>query len=60
MAKSHIGRLLVVQPTRPEKLLGIITRSDLLKARLQSVEEEEVRGRPIVLGGIFKALPKQG
>ena len=33
MAQQEVGRLLVVSPENPDQLLGIITRSDLLKAR---------------------------
>jgi CBS domain-containing protein len=40
MAQQEVGRLLVVSPEKPDRLLGIITRSDLLKARrIYFVEE---------------------
>ncbi len=45
MAQSGVGRVLVVSPEEPDKLIGIVTRSDLLKARGRAVEEEEVRER---------------
>ena len=42
MAASGIGRLPVLSADGPGKLIGIITRSDLLKPRLQRFEEEKV------------------
>lgn len=48
MAIEGVGRLLVVADDNEFKLLGIITRSDLLKARAQSVVEEQTLER--VLG----------
>jgi H+/Cl- antiporter ClcA len=45
MAREGIGRLLVVAPENPRKLVGIVTRSDLLKPRQRLAEEEERRER---------------
>ena len=42
MAASGIGRLPVVSPDEPRMLIGILTRSDLLKPRLRRFEEERV------------------
>ncbi len=42
MARHRIGRLPVVSSEHPTKLLGILTRSDLLKLNLKHFEEEEV------------------
>ncbi len=42
MAASGIGRLPVLSADEPGKLIGILTRSDLLKPRLQRFEEEKV------------------
>lgn len=42
MAENDIGRILVVEN---EKLVGLITRSDLLKARFHSLKEESHRER---------------
>ncbi|MFI5197245.1 MAG: chloride channel protein [Thermoanaerobaculia bacterium] len=53
MAASGIGRLPVLSADEPGKLIGILTRSDLLKPRLQRFEEEKVVERH--LGG--KARP---
>jgi H+/Cl- antiporter ClcA/CBS domain-containing protein len=49
MAEQEVGRLLVVDHDNPDRLIGIITRSDLLKARrIYFVEEshkEKTLGR---------------
>lgn len=47
MAQLRVGRLPVVDPESPKKLLGIITRSDLLKPREIHAEEEGKRERSI-------------
>ncbi|HVN37107.1 MAG TPA: chloride channel protein [Myxococcota bacterium] len=49
MAQSNVGRLLVVDSNDPKRLLGVITRSDLLKARARALEEESNRERYIRL-----------
>jgi CBS domain-containing protein len=43
MAQHEIGRPLVVSPEDPKILVGLLTRSDLLKARNQHVDEESRR-----------------
>lgn len=45
MAEHDIGRLLVVDSAERQKLLGIVTRTDLLKARHRHMSEESVRER---------------
>ncbi len=45
MAATGVGRLVVVSPDDPTKVAGIISRSDLLKPRARSVEEERQRER---------------
>jgi H+/Cl- antiporter ClcA/CBS domain-containing protein len=40
MAQHSVGRLLIVDPEQKDRLVGIVTRSDLLKPRLQAYEEE--------------------
>jgi len=45
MAKEGVGRLVVVSEEKPTRLLGIVTRSDLLKPRSDTVEEENKRER---------------
>src|SRR6185312_15548327 len=45
MAEAGVGRLLVVADDNPQKMIGIVTRSDLLKPRAREVEEEVKRER---------------
>lgn len=45
MAAANVGRLPVVSTDDAKKVIGIITRSDLLKPRARSVEEEMRRER---------------
>jgi CBS domain-containing protein len=45
MAQFRVGRLPVIDPDNPGRLVGIITRSDLLKPREAHVEEEGKRER---------------
>ena len=47
MAASGIGRLPVLSADEPGRLIGILTRSDLLKPRLQRFEEERVVERHV-------------
>jgi CBS domain-containing protein len=49
MAQEGVGRLVVVADDAPGKVIGIITRSDLMKARARQVEEEMIRKRHIKL-----------
>jgi H+/Cl- antiporter ClcA len=50
MAEAGVGRLPVVDPGDPKKIVGMLTRSDLLKARARQVEEEAKREKFIHLG----------
>jgi CBS domain-containing protein len=43
MAQCGVGRLPVVSREDPRKLLGIVTRSDLLKVRARVADEEQRR-----------------
>jgi H+/Cl- antiporter ClcA len=45
MVETGVGRLVVVDPESPERPLGIVTRSDLLKPRARHVEAEVRRER---------------
>ena len=45
MAQAGVGRLPVVAPDNPRKIIGIVTRSDLLKPRRRQAEEEFQRER---------------
>ena len=49
MATAGVGRLPVDSPDDPARVVGIVTRSDLLKPRLRHLDEEHRRER--VLGG---------
>jgi H+/Cl- antiporter ClcA/predicted transcriptional regulator len=57
MAASGVGRLPVVSPDSPTTLVGIVTRSDLLKPRARSLEEEGQRER--FFGPGRRSLPKE-
>ena len=50
MAEHGVGRLPVVSPEEPTHVIGMVTRSDLLKPRARSVEEEGRRERFIGIG----------
>ncbi len=45
MAQFGVGRLPVVDPANPRQMIGMVTRSDLLKPRARTVEEEGRRER---------------
>jgi H+/Cl- antiporter ClcA len=45
MAAAGVGRLPVVSPEDTRKLLGIVTRSDMLKPRAEQLEQEVLRER---------------
>jgi H+/Cl- antiporter ClcA len=57
MAVAGVGRVVIVDPADSTRVVGIITRSDLLKPRAQLSEEEQRRDRlllprPVPLDGI--------
>ncbi|HEV2972631.1 MAG TPA: chloride channel protein [Pirellulales bacterium] len=56
MAQAGVGRLLVVRPQQPSRVIGVVTRSDLLKSRARHTEEEFVRER--FLGARLPAAAK--
>ena len=45
MSQNKVGRLAIVAPENPRRLVGIVTRSDLLVPRAKQVEEEAMRER---------------
>jgi H+/Cl- antiporter ClcA/predicted transcriptional regulator len=51
MAREGVGRLPVVSLDNPRHVIGIITRSDLLKPRVQHLEEEMERNRFLRIPG---------
>lgn len=60
MIAANVGRLLVVSPENPTQLVGIVTRSDLLKARLRMMNEEEQRERVLTLTPLIACYFKRG
>jgi CIC family chloride channel protein len=46
MELNRVGRLPVVNPDNPTKLVGIVTRSDVIRAHEKIEQEKEIRGRP--------------
>jgi CBS-domain-containing membrane protein len=60
MAATGVGRLLVISPDKPKELVGIITRSDLLKARARQVEEEMKRERFLLPGLFLRIVRRKG
>jgi CBS domain-containing protein len=58
MAQAGVGRLPVVSPDEPCRVIGILTRSDLLKPRAQLAEEETRRERFIRLRLPFRRKKK--
>jgi CBS domain-containing protein len=56
MAEAGMGRLPVVSPSDPRMVIGIITRSDLLKPRARHLEEE-VRREQLLLSDQVPARP---
>ncbi len=55
MAAARVGRLVVVSPEDPSRPIGVVTRSDLLKARARHLEEESKRER--FLAGPRTSIP---
>jgi len=53
MAETGLTRLLVVQRNEPRRLVGIVSLSDLLKARVRSLEEEQRREIVLPLPRVF-------
>jgi chloride channel protein, CIC family len=49
MVREHVGRLPVVSRDEPGKIVGIITRSDLLAAHARRLEETHQKKRSILL-----------
>ena len=54
MAETGLTRLLVVQRNEPRRLVGIVSLSDLLKARVRSLEEEQRREIVLPLHRLFR------
>jgi CBS domain-containing protein len=54
MAETGYTRLPVVEQSHPDRLLGMISLSDLLKARRRHLEEEQHRDRPLQIEFLFR------
>ncbi len=59
MAKRELQQLAVVSPI-DDAWIGMVTLTDLLKARLRQADEEEVRERPVQLGMFPSRLLSKG
>jgi H+/Cl- antiporter ClcA len=62
MAQTSVGRLVIVAAEEPQKVVGLVTRSDLLKARGRVVEEEFQREQFIRFRqvGADEPVPSEG
>ena len=54
MAETGYTRLPVVEQSQPDRLLGMISLSDLLKARRHHLEEERHRDRPLQIAFLYR------
>lgn len=59
MVKCRVGRLPVVTRDAPERVIGILTRSDLLEAHFDRLTEEESAKRHIRLRGPLSILGRR-
>src|SRR5205823_13575722 len=59
MAGTSFTRLPVVERDNPQKLIGMISLNDLLKARARNLEEERRRERVLRLHLLFPVRPQQ-
>jgi CBS domain-containing protein len=57
MVAEQVGRLIVVSQAAPYKLVGIITRGDILTAHARRLREARFKGRHIKLRKAGKASP---
>ncbi|MEO5830212.1 MAG: chloride channel protein, partial [Rhodanobacter sp.] len=57
MVAENVGRLIVVSKDDPRKLVGIITRGDILTSHAQRLREARFKGRHIKLGKSSKTAP---
>jgi predicted transcriptional regulator len=51
MVRENVGRLPVVSREKPDKIVGILTRSDLLSAHAQRLDEASRKARYIRRNG---------
>jgi H+/Cl- antiporter ClcA len=57
MVASQVGRLIVVSQDAPYRMVGILTRGDILAAHAQRLHEARESGRHIKLGKSHAATP---
>lgn len=57
MVAENVGRLVVIDKNDPRKLVGIITRGDILAAHARRLREARHKGRHIRLGKSPKTAP---
>lgn len=57
MVAENVGRLVVVSKDDPRKLVGIVTRGDILASHAQRLREARFKGRHIKLGKPSKPVP---
>jgi len=55
MLRRNVGRLPVVDPANPSRVIGYLGRAEILSARLRTYEEEERRER----GPLLAAIPEK-
>jgi len=51
MVRESVGRLVVVPREDPTRVIGIVTRSDLLEAHRRRIDEEDKAERGLALAG---------
>jgi CIC family chloride channel protein len=59
MLKNDIGRLPVVDRDNSRRIVGYLGRADILKARLRSQQEEELRERGPLMARVLKSIQSQ-
>jgi len=60
MIVANVGRLPVISLKHPAHIVGILTRSDLLKARMRMLDEDERRERVLTLTPLIAWRAKHG
>jgi CIC family chloride channel protein len=59
MAEVNLTRLPVVERNNPTKLVGMVSLTDLLKARVRNLEEERDRNRVLHLHFLFRSQARE-
>jgi CBS domain containing-hemolysin-like protein len=58
MAEANLTRFPVVERDNPKSLVGMVSLTDLLKARVRNLEEERHRERVLQLHFLFRERKK--